>query len=238
MHEPEWSVAPLEPFNWAPRAGGAPGAHPPNLGGPYYHPNHVLHTIHTALDVTHIAGVIAEMYEIFPVLGHHGAVAAVAGVAAPLGSVALVGLTFLELYHAGTTHLRIEAQKGVCYGLMAEVLGTPDVAHTTKPAPFEDTTVPLSQAECEAYEEGVREGREQAKDPAVREAIVKALAFEMAAQGRTLDTDPQHHAWHKAVDNTLNRLWDGTHEKLSPLQGSRIPWEGQQDGFPKEAPKP
>jgi hypothetical protein len=146
--------------------------------------------------------------------------------------VATVVVTAMELYKAFTTTQRIQTQQGICYGLMWEVLGVPDAEHTTRPAPIGDGTIPLTESEQKAWEEGVKEGREKAKDPEVREAITRALAYEMAAQGRAPDTDPDHKAWHQSVDHTLNRIWNDVHEDLGPLNGSQLDWKGAQDGFP------
>jgi hypothetical protein len=237
MGGPDWSMPSLEPFAWAHSAGAAPDADLDDV----YDPSHTEHNVHIGLTVGHVATTIGEIYEFFHVTGAvlappaHGA-AAVAVWAAPLGAVLVAVTTVLELHKAFTTTQRIMTQEGICYGLMWEVLGMPDAERTTRGTFFGE--MPMTDSEREAWEEGVREGREKARDPAVREAIVRALAYEMAVQGRDPDTDPTHRAWQKAVNNTLNRIWNEVHEDLGPLNGSTIPWMGDQDGFPKRRPQP
>jgi hypothetical protein len=249
MTEPEWEVPTAEDFAWA-RSGAAEQSQAPAVDLPHtegQHDQHREHLKHMGLDAVHVASTIAELYEMFHVsglglAGHGGVIAGSAAVLAPMGGIAVGVLTAMELKRAFTTTQRIEAQKGVTYGLMWGVLGVPDVPHSTRPGPF-GGDLPLTPSEQEAWQKGVEEGREMAKDPKVRETIERALAYEMAVQKRDLATDPQHRAWHVAVDNTLNRVWEEVHEKQvrwgeQGLNESKLPWVGGQDGFPKPAPKP
>jgi hypothetical protein len=170
-----------------------------------------------------------------------GIVAGAAPVLAPLGGVAIGVVTAMELYRAWTTTQRIQTQMGITYGLMWEVLGVPNSPHDTR-RDVVAGDVPLTQSEREAWEKGVQEGREMAKKPEVRDAIERAIAFEMAVQKKDPLTDPHHKAWGVAVDNTLNRVWNEVHEKdvrwgEKGLNDSRLPWTGA-DGFPTAAPRP
>src|SRR5262245_37854815 len=238
MGEPEWTVAHLEHFAWAqPSAEEQSGQ--PDLGGVHDH-SHLGHYVHIGIDVAHFLDTLHKFHHWYheAKAAAHGAAVVAGEVMGPLDAALLFVVVFSELHKAFTTTQRIESQKGISYGLLWEVLGVPDAPHDTRPSPFGEGTLPLTDSERQAFEEGVKEGREKAQDPEVRKAIEGSLAFEMARQERTLDTDPQHHAWNIAVDNTLNRIWDKVHEDEPALKGSTIPFQGTEDGFPKAPPKP
>lgn len=233
MDVPEWELPPVKPFDWT-EAVPVNSAPSPDLDVPEtegQHTEHVEHWVHRGIDVVHFGETLHYLHS----LSEGGAVAAGAAEITPLGAVLVVVVTFMELHKAFTTSQRIETQKGVTYGLMWEVLGLPDAEHTTRGGPFGPQD--LTESEREAWEEGVKEGREKAKDPAVREQIERALAYEMMVQKRDLATDPQHRAWNVAVDKTLNRIWDQVHEDL-PTLNYPLSWMGNKDGFPEPAPKP
>jgi hypothetical protein len=239
MGEPEWELPLVDDFAWSDATPAS--SQTPDVGG-VYEPSHTEHYVHLGLDAVHVASTIAEIYEIFhvsgaPLAAAHGGLAGAAAVVAPLGGVAVVVVTAMELYKAFDTVNRIETQKGITYGIMWGVLGVPDVPHTTRPGPF-GGDLQLTDHERASWQEGVDKGRELAKDPAVRQAIERSLAYEMALQKRDLATDPQHRAWNVAVQNTMNRVWDQVHEKQKGLDGSTLSWQGKEDGFPKPAPKP
>jgi hypothetical protein len=237
MGEPDWEIAEAQDFDWSDStpAPVSKDMHLPQTDGQHW--EHTEHNIHTGLNVAKFVATCAELYEIFHVSGaalaaSHGGLAAAAGWVAPVAPIAVVIVTFMELHKAFTTTQRIETAKGVTYGIMWGVLGVPDVPHTTRPGPF-GGTLELTKSEREAFEEGVKEGRKMAQDPKVREQVERALAAEMALQKRDPTTDPQHRAWNVAVDKTMNRIWDGVHEKNKALDGSKLNWIGKNDGFPK-----
>ena len=233
MSVPEWVLPPVEPFEWAQPSSPPPGD--PDIGHVRDH-SVVEQGIHTGIDVAHYVGTAGEITAMFASEGTM--LLAAAEVAAPLGAVAVVAVSGMEFYRATTTSARIEGQKGFAYGLMWGVLGLPDLDETTPG--WNDVGTgsvgpsPESDYEHKWWAEGVREGREKAKDPKVRDEIVRALAYEMVAQRKDLDTDPQHRAWSVAVDRTLNRIWEGVREDVAPVRGTHLKWLGEGDGFPQD----
>jgi hypothetical protein len=132
---PDWELAEVDAFEWA---GSTPGkGTAPDTGG-VHQPSHIAHKVHLGLDAVHVASTIAEFYEwvhaaraaaaaaqatagvgITEVMVgghalavHGGVIVGGASVLVPLGGLATIVLTFMELHKAFTTTQRIETQKG------------------------------------------------------------------------------------------------------------------------------
>lgn len=238
MGVPEWSIEPLEMFDWA-ISSTAPQynrhALRPDLDDIYHRP----HQLDDELAFINIEKKIAtglELAEIFLAAAGihvHGTAGLVLAGAGPVAYTLTAVGTAILVYKAFDVPLRIQNAKGITCGLMWEVMGLPDVERTTKPAPTESVEIPMTPGERQAWEDGVREGRELARDPKVQAEIKRALAVEMFLQQREADTDPHERAWEKAVDRTLDRIWSDVHEDLPPLEGSRLSWPGVDYGDPR-----
>jgi hypothetical protein len=233
MDEPEWSLPAVELFHWAKPDFAPPEdqKHAPDMDvGERAHekePEYKEGTFYA-----HVVGTLAEFYELHGI-AEAGEVLAThewlsAGALAPLGYVATIVVTAQQFYDATSTGHRIQGEMGMTYGMVWEVLGLPDVEHTTH---LDGER--LSQYEHKGWEEGVAEGRKYIQEhPEAREQIIQSLNYEMWAQRRDYTTDPTHHAWHEATNRVLNRVWAATHEDLAPLNSVSLPWMGENDGFP------
>ena len=239
MSAPEWSMEPLEMFDWATSSTAFPysrDALRPDLGQLYERPSS-LDTVRNSIDKGKKIATALEIVETFLAavgIHVHGPLAVVMGAAAPVAYTATAVGTAILVYQAFDVPLRIEHAKGVTSGLMWEVMGLPDVERTTRPAPTESVEIPMTPGERQAWADGVREGRELARDPKVQAEIKKALAVEMFQQQREADTDPHERAWEKAVDRTLDRIWSDVHPDLPALEGSHLSLPGVEYGDPRQ----
>jgi hypothetical protein len=235
MGGPVWELSELEEPDWAEPK---PVVDGPVTGIGEPHRDTVLEEEARKLSFwAHMAGTIGEIAEIIHdkgavLVGHEGGVLAGVAELAPLAGLTTVVVAFHELYRAFTTDERLQAEEGICYGLMWGVLGLADIeTPSTKPSLLDDQVeVPMSDRERTAWEEGVAKGRAIASYGPIREEVLRAIAYEMAVQGRDLATDPQHHAWNEATHRVLTRIWDNVREEQ--FESVELNWENPSDGFP------
>jgi hypothetical protein len=236
MGGPDWEVKMFDAFSWAqplPAGGDARPELDVHEGSWVEQAAHQEHEDHRVLNTVHLVDTAHHMYEFYEFGKHVGTAAEGAfpsagpGLITPLGA-ALVGLTvILELNRAFGVGEAIESQEGYAYGMMCAVLGMPVVEPH-----FEAWGTDSAKDLREAWWEGVEQAQEQARNPKVREAVERALAYELAAQGRDPATDPESHALQEAVRRTMNRIWsEGAGPKPIPMHaiawgGPEVTWDG------------
>ena len=174
--------------------------------------------IEEALDGVHAIGSVAEIIEIFhasaswaaidaaiesavmleggaAVGGLSGGLALFSEIAVPLGYVATIAITVLELHKAFTTGRRLMRKKGFCYAVLWAALGVPD-----KPVKIEAWAPDTADERRAAWEEGLQDGRETfKKDIKLHNQILLRLAYEKMTQKR--------HGWTSPEERVLNTLW-------------------------------
>lgn len=189
--------------------------------------------VHLALEGAHVIGSVAEVVEIFhaseawpaisaslswaeaAAVGEGAAVGAAAlatfvEIAIPIGYIALIAVTFLELHEAFSTGVRIQEKKGLCYGVAWAALGKPDRARTFQPHGV-DTAEELRTA----WQQGLKVGRQKFKtDIELHNQVLLRLAYETMMQPR--------HKWTDPGGRLLNVLWDQV--KGEDGTGTHLDW--------------
>jgi hypothetical protein len=149
--------------------------------------------------------------------GFFRAVAIVSKITAPLAYATMALSMILEAYQAFTVDKRLQTKMGYCYGLVWAAVGMNDV-----PRDFEHWAGRSPEELREAWEIGIREGREKFKtDAKLRNQVLLRLAYEQMRQERFKLTDPEY--------RVLNSIWVKIREK--PAHKSHLPWVG---GVPGE----
>ncbi len=230
MSEPDWELPAVQPPAWI---ASEEAAEPPEVDVEM-HESPWPERAEAVMDRLHQAGDLAELYEMFaaeegwpPIEGlewgaaeaggEGGAIAGAAEVLSPLGYVALIGMTVMQLHNAFGSGERIQTQEGFVYGLMWEVTGHVDVDRDKDPeTAFKDWGWDSASDLRGAWNKGVEEGRDMARDPKVGAAIRNAITFERQHQTKGSFVDPEH--------IVLNMLWEKVHEKDGALAGTRLEW--------------
>jgi len=186
----------------------APDAKPPVTGKPMpeghapgvdvkMDENAVLEWVHGRLEGTHYIAGVAEVVEIFHSPGGLAAVAG-ASLAGVIGGIASYIIMLWAVVLAFGTGRRLQEQEGFCYGVMWETSGKPNGDKVFIPwAP--DSAEDLR----EAFYDGVRQGREKARDIKVHNRVMVAVGYYMTTKGSNED-------W--AQFYVLNDLWKKVRE--------------------------
>jgi hypothetical protein len=206
------------------------GGYPPPPVNVHYDPYHeeVLHKIDLALTGAHAIGSLAEVLEWFHVLPEWSgtsialyegtSVTLIGGPIAglitklviPLGYLALIAETVIQLYLAFTTGRRILKKKGFCYGLVCKAAGLKvPLIHFEPWAP--DTGEELTNAFRDGTIDGVRAFN---TDIILHNKLIMGLAYEKIINNRYHVTDPE--------ERLLNRLWEQV--RGDDLPGTHLQW--------------
>jgi hypothetical protein len=182
-----------------------------------------------ALEGTHVIGSVAEIIEILHSSTSWGAIEAgltwgaaeggilalIGEIAVPLGYVATILITVLELHEAFNTGTRIQLKKGYCYGIMWEALKMKDV-----PKKFEPWGVDTAEELREAWTEGVDKGRSAfRKDVKLHNQVLLRIAYEQLTQNQ--------HGWTRPEGRVLNLIWEKV--RGNDLKDTHLSW---MDGSP------
>jgi hypothetical protein len=231
MSEPEWELPAVVPPAWI--AGAHAGGH---AGGVEVemHESPWPERAGELMDKLHEAGTLAEFYEMFaaehgwpPIeglewgaaeAGGEGILAATAPWVAGIGHVAMIAMVIMELHTAFGTGERVEAQSGFVYGLMWEVTGHVDVDRDQNPmTAFQPHGWDSADDLRGAWNQGVAEGREMARDPKVHEAIGAAIRYEHDHETKASVASPEQ--------KIMNMIWEKVHGKNPALEGTGLSWE-------------
>ena len=164
------------------------------------------HKLHQGHEIASTAEVVEFLTEATAHLAGHASKAAVlaraagtvARVLGPVGDVFLVIWVGYKVIDAFMSEWRLEKQQGFVYGVMWQSLDEPD----HMPA-FVDGMTYSADEHRDAFQEGVAEGRAQARDPEVRNQVILAVA--------TLGLSSGYGDFY-AANEVLSQLWRAKRE--------------------------
>jgi len=211
MSDPVWTLPLVEPFPWAVHGPGGSAEHPDvDVEMPEEMSTEVREAVDKALTVIHG---VADAGTIVGWLGetlskHPHAYEALAGSSEMVGLLAFTVGVPIIMYDVFTTGLRVNEQKGFCYGVMWSSLGG-----DYEPKSQDYLNRITDEGERKAFQEGVEKGRDVVRDhPELRDAVKMSVVFEATRQGYDTLSSPQ--------ERTLGRVWEMVHDKDSVWRGT------------------